>query len=205
MDVGVAGRIFAGVIAVAAWWGLIVQFRLSYSDRGSAWLASWFMVAYFTIITNVLVAVVFSCLAIGCGGLRADWIVAGTMLSIVLVGAVYFLLLRGTLVLSGGSELVDKLLHYATPLLVPVFWILFAHKGGLTWRDPLVWGIYPLAYLVYGLARGLATGQFAYPFLDIGALGWARTTLNALLIAVAFLVCGFGLVWVDQWVGRRVG
>ena len=209
MDVGVAGRIFAAVIAVAAWSGLIVQFCLSYSESGSVVLSWWVMLAYFTIITNLLVAAVFSCVAIGCVGLAhvlgADWIVAGTMLSIVLVGMVYVLLLRGTLEFSGGSVVVDKLLHYATPLLVPIFWIFFTHKGGLTWRDPLLWTIFPLAYFVYGMVRGVATGEFAYPFLNIAVLGWRRTALNAFLIAVAFMVCGFGIVWVDRWVGGRVG
>jgi hypothetical protein len=209
MDVGMGGRIFAAVIAVAAWSGLIMQFFLSYSDCGSLVLSSWIMLAYFTVITNLLVAVVFSCVAIGCGGiahvLGADWIVAGTMLSIVLVGAVYVLLLRGTLEFSGGSVVVDKLLHYATPLLVPIFWIFFVHKGGLTWTDPLLWVIYPLAYTVYGLVRGLVTREFAYPFLDIVVLGWRRAALNAFLIAVGFMVCGFGIVWVDRWIGGRVG
>jgi hypothetical protein len=209
MSVGIGGQIFAAVIALVAWTGLIVQFCLTYSENGSVLLSSWILLAFFTITTNVLVAVVFTCVAIGRGGLAqvltADWIVAGTMLSIALVGVVYMLLLRGTLELSGGSVVVDKLLHYVTPLLVPIFWIFFAHKGGLTWRDPLLWATYPLAYLAYGMWRGLATGQFAYPFLDIVALGWGRTALNALLIAVAFMVCGFGIVWIDRWFGGRAG
>jgi hypothetical protein len=203
MSVGIAGRIFAGCIAAVAWVGLIVQFVELYRAN-SGLMSLWIMFAYFTITTNVLVAVVFGSIAIDRGVLmRADWIVAGTTLSIVLVGAVNALLLWGLLELSGGSALVDRLLHVVTPAAALLFWIFFARKGGLGWRDPLLWAIYPLAYLVYAIARGVATGKYAYPFLNVLTLGWSRTALNALYIAVAFMLCGYAMVWVDRWIGAR--
>jgi hypothetical protein len=164
-------------------------------------ISLWIMLAYFTIITNLLVAIVFGCVAIDRSVLRSDWIIAGTMLSILLVGVVNALLLWGALELSGGSVLVDRLLHVVTPVCVLLFWIFFARKGGLTWQDPLLWAIYPLVYLVYGIGRGLATGKYAYPFLNVLILGWPRTALNALGIAVAFMACGYAIVWVDKRIG----
>jgi hypothetical protein len=109
--------------------------------------------------------------------------------------------LWGALELSGGSALVDKLLHVATPALVPIFWIFFVRKGWLAWRHPLLWAIYPLLYLAYEILRGAATGKYAYPFLDVLRLGWQRTALNAFLIAVGFMVAGFALVWIDHLIG----
>jgi hypothetical protein len=202
MSYGIAGRIFGACIAAAAWTGLIVQFVLL-CRANSILLSLWIMLAFFTITTNLLVAVVFTCVAIDRTVFRSDRILAGTMLAIVLVGVVNALLLWGALELSGGSVLVDKLLHVVTPVLVLLFWIFVARKGRLTWRDPLLWAIYPLAYLVYGMARGLATGKYAYPFLNILALGWQRTALNAFFIAVAFMVSGFAIVWIDNRVGSR--
>lgn len=202
MSVGIAGRILAACIAAAGWIGLIVQF-VELHRANSAMTSLWIMFAFFTILTNVLVAVVFSSIAIDRGMLRSDWIVAGTMLSILLVGVVNALLLWGQLELSGGSALVDKLLHVVTPACALLFWIFFARKGGLVWRDPLLWAIYPLAYLVYGIGRGLATGKYAYPFLNVLTLGWSRTALNALYIAAAFMVCGYAIVWIDNRIGSR--
>lgn len=202
MSVGIAGRIFAACIATAAWIGLIVQFA-DLHRANSAVLSLWMMFAFFTITTNVLVAVVFSSIAIDRGVLRSDWIIAGTMLSILLVGVVNALLLWGQLELSGGSALVDKLLHVVTPVSTLLFWIFFARKGGLTWRDPLLWAIYPLVYLVYGIARGATTGKYAYPFLNVLTLGWSRTAINALSIAIAFMVCGYAIVWIDNRMGVR--
>ncbi len=202
MSVGIAGRIFAACIATVAWIGLIVQFAELYRIH-SAVMSLWMMFAFFTITTNVLVAIVFSCIALDRGMLRADWIVAGTTLSILLVGVVNALLLWGLLELSGGSALVDRLLHVVTPACAPLFWIFFARKGGLAWRDPLLWAIYPLAYLVYAIARGVTTGKYAYPFLNVLTLGWSRTALNAFYIAVAFMVCGYAMVWIDRRIGSR--
>ena len=202
MNVGLGGRTLAGGIAAAAWAGLLIQFAALHRAN-SVILSLWIMFGFFTILTNLLVAVVFSCLAANRGPLRSASVVAGTMLSILLVGVVNALLLWGALELSGGSRLVDRLLHVVTPALVPLFWIFFAPKGRLTRRDPLLWAIFPLAYLVYGIARGLATGRYAYPFLDVLALGWPRTALNALLIAVAFLLCGFAVVSLDHRIAAR--
>jgi hypothetical protein len=202
MSVGSAGRIFAACIAAAAWIGLMIQFADLYHIN-SAMISLWIMFAYFTIITNALVAVVFSCVALDRTVLRSAWIIAGTMLSILLVGVVNALLLWGALELSGGSVLVDRLLHVVTPVCVLLFWIFFARKGRLTWRDPLLWAIYPLVYLVYGIGRGLATSKYAYPFLNLLTLGWSRTALNALCIAVAFMACGYGIVWIDRRAGSR--
>ena len=202
MSVGTAGRIFAACIAAAAWIGLIVQFA-DLHRANSAVTSLWIMFGFFTILTNVIVGAVFSSIAIDRGGLRSDSIVGGTMLSILLVGVVNALLLWGQLELSGGSALVDKLLHVVTPACALLFWIFFARKGRLAWRDPLLWAIYPLAYLVYGIARGATTGKYAYPFLNVLTLGWLRTALNALFIAVAFMLCGYAIVWIDRRIGSR--
>jgi hypothetical protein len=203
MNVGFGGRIFAACIAAAAWVGLAVQFADTHQTARSVVISMWIVLAYFTITTNILVGVVFSSIALDRGRLRAGWIVAGTTLSIMLVGVVYALLLRGALELSGGSKLVDALLHDATPVSALLFWIFFARKGGLAWRDPLLWAIYPLAYLVYAIARGVATGKYAYPFLNVVTLGWPRMALNAFCIAIAFMVCGYAMVWIDRRLGSR--
>jgi hypothetical protein len=202
MSVGIAGRIFAACIATVAWIGLIVQFAELYRVH-SAVMSLWMMFAFFTITTNVLVAIVFSCVALDRGMLRADWIVAGTTLSILLVGMVNALLLWGLLELSGGSLLVDRLLHVVTPACALLFWIFFARKGRLVWRDPLLWAIYPLAYFAYAIARGVTTGKYAYPFLNVLTLGWSRTALNAFYIAAAFMACGCAMVWIDRRMGSR--
>ena len=203
MNSPISRRILAASIAAAAWTGLVVQFSQSSTTAGSPWLALWIIGEYFTILTNVLVAVVFTNLTVERGPMRTEATIAGTMLSIVLVGVVYNLLLPGAMELSGGSVLVDRLLHKVTPILVPIYWLLFVRKGGLTRSHPWLWAIYPLLYFVYATARGLATEKYAYPFLNVLKLGWQRTALIAFAIAVGFMISGYAVVWLDRVLSSR--
>ena len=196
-------RIVAASIATTAMAGLIVQFSVTHSLNGSALKTLWILAAYFTITTNLLVAVVFSAVVISPTGPPSSSVVSGTMLCILLVGVIYYFLLHGLLELSGGSRVANVLLHLATPVLVPLFWICFTPKGKLDWRDLYRWTAYPIAYLLYALCRGRTTGKYAYPFLDVGQLGWQRVGLYIVVVASAFVVSSCALVWLDHRLGER--
>lgn len=196
-------RAAAAVVALVAWVGLGVQFAAVLGRQGSVGAALWVMLGYFTVTTNLLVAALLTGVAAGWRGDAAPRLLAGATLAIVLVGVVYHLLLRGLLELSGGDLVADWLLHTVTPLLTPLYWLAFVPKGTLTRRNPPAWALYPLAYFAYALARGRATGRYAYPFLDVGALGWPRVGVNAVAIALGFMAAGYGLVWLDRRLGRR--
>lgn len=88
-------RIAAAVIALAAWMGLAVQLDASIGLTGSAPAALWVMARYFTIIVNLLVAVLFSGLAFNASWSARPARIGGVTIAIMLVGVVHFLLLRG--------------------------------------------------------------------------------------------------------------
>jgi len=194
-------RAAATAIALVCWVGLAVQFNAIMEQDQSASAALWIMLRYFTILTNLIVAVVFTGLALGKSAFAHPSLLGGTTMAIVLVGIVNHLLLRGLLELSGGAKLADTILHYVTPIAVLIFWLLLAPKGELSRRAPPRWAVYPLAYVVYALVRGAAEGKFAYPFLDF-THGWAQTAVTVLLILLAFLAGGFALVWADGLLAR---
>jgi hypothetical protein len=196
-------RIGAAIIAAIAWIGLAVQCVAVYHQNSSVLLTLWIVFAFFTITTNLLVAVVFAAIATDRTALRSDGILGGAMLSILLVGVIYALLLHGLTELSGGSAVANVLLHMVTPAAIPLFWIFFARKGALTWRHPLLWAIYPLAYFAYALVRGATTGEYAYPFMNINKIGWGQTATNAAAVAVLFLLCGYAVVWLDRCLAPR--
>lgn len=198
-------RTAAAFIALVAWAGLVIQFD-AVLGRTESWAgAAWVMVAYFTVVTNLVVAVTFTGIAAGLATFASPRLAAGLSLSILLVGCVYHLLLRGLLELSGGDLTADWILHTVTPVLVSLYWILSVRKGALTRRDPLLWSLYPLVYLVYALGRGAIEGRYAYPFIDVRALGWPATLVNAVVIALGFLAAGYALVWLDRRLGQPDG
>jgi hypothetical protein len=195
-------RMTAALIAMIALLGLAVQFHAVLARQGSVALTAWSVLRYFTIIANLLVAMIFTGVALGWKGPTRPFVLGGATLAILLVGVVYGLLLNGLDELSGGDRLADLVLHKVAPVLVPIWWLTFAPKGGLAWRDPWLWAVLPLIYFGYGLARGALEGVYPYPFIDLAALGWTRTLAHALAIAAGFVASGFAIVWLDGRLAR---
>ena len=189
-------RIAAALLALVAWAGLIVQFDATYASTGSLGQTLWILARFFTVLTNLLVAVTFSGLALG--RRISPSLLGGVTLAIALVGIVYITLLRGLLELSGGALLADTLLHKVVPLLVPLWWLVWAPKGGLQRRDPWLWALYPLSYFAYAIARGLGGDKYPYPFMDVAAIGWPQTLFNSAAIALSFVAAGYALLWLDK-------
>ena len=196
-----AARIAAGAIALIAWVGLVLQFN-SVTDQGrSAAEAAWIILRYFTVVTNLMAAVVLTGIASGQSAFRSQRLLGLLALSILFVGVVYVVLLRGLVELSGGALIANTLLHYVVPALTPLFWLLFAPKDALRWRDPLLWAIYPLAYFAYALTRGASDGKYPYPFMDIPKVGWPSALATVAIILIVYLTVGLVFVWL----GRRIG
>ena len=141
-------------------------------------------------------------IALGQPAFRSQGLLGLMTLSILFVGAVYVLLLRGLVELSGGAATANVILHYIVPSLAPLFWLLFAPKGALKWRDPLLWASYPLAYFAYALARGAVDGKYPYPFMDIPKVGWASALTTVAIILIAYLLVGMIFVWLGRLLDR---
>ena len=167
-------RLFAALTALVAWVGLAVQLSASYDLTGSLIQSLWVMVRYFTVITNFIVALVFTGIALRDRRFESAPVVSGVTLAILLVGVVYGLLLRGLVELSGGAAVADGLLHKMTPILGLGYWVLFVPKGQLRPTHPLVWTLLPLAYFPYALIRGAMEGLYAYPFMDLDQIDGRR-------------------------------
>jgi len=198
-----AARTAAGFISLIAWTGLVIQLRATFGQTGSVFQSLWTILLYFTVLTNFLVAIVMAGIALGIRAFRSATLLGGSTLAIILVGVTYSLLLHGLLHLSGGAKLANIIMHYVVPVFVPLYWLVFSPKGELKRRDPLLWSIFPLAYLPYALVRGAIEKKYPYPFIDLAKLGWPDTLLNATAIAIGFLVAAFAMLALDIWWGRR--
>ena len=193
-------RIAAALVALIAWVGLGTQLVASMALVGGALPAAlWAMLFYFTIIANLLVALAFTVMALRGRPLPPFWL-GGLVLAILLVGIVYNTLLVGLVELSGGALLADFLNHTLTPILVPLWWLAFAKKGAPPLARPAGCGrsCLPLAYFPYGILRAGPEGKYPYPFMDVDKLGWGQVGINAVVMAVGFVVAGWVIVGVDR-------
>ena len=147
-------RAAAALVAIACWAGLAVQFSATYAEQHDAAMTLWILARYFTILTNLIVAVAMTAVAIG--RRVSPLLLGGITLAILLVGIVYAFLLQHLYTMSGAAKVADVMLHKVTPLLMLLWWLLFAPRAKLRWNAPLSWAAYPLVYFIYAIARGLS-------------------------------------------------
>lgn len=151
--------------------------------------------SFFTIESNILAALVL--LIVGFGALAGAkayrtfaFIRGAATLYMVITGIVFALLLAGLEQrLQVTVPWINIVLHYIMPIVMLVDWLLFPPKFAFTFRQTLLWLIFPLLYLVYSLVRGPLVGWYPYPFLDASQIGWMSVAIMSVAIAIgaAFL------------------
>ena len=100
-----------------------------------------------------------------------------------------------------GGNFGNLCVHYFTPLLAVMQWLLFAPKENLSILCAVWWLILPLSYTAFALLRasgGKPIGHtgllYPYPFMDLQRLGWGKLLRNAAVLLVLFFLLGCMLV-----------
>lgn len=205
-----ASRLAASLIAFVAALSVVLRVYIVVSGvmaEGRSFLDGLVLVfSYFTIQTNAIVAVVAAVCALSRRHdtfLTRPQTLAAVTVYIVIVGVIYAVLLAGLRPLTGLAIIVDIGLHRVVPVLFTLYWLAFAPKGTLAWRDPLYWLIFPALYVVYSLIYGALAGRYLYPFANVPVLGYPRALGNAGLILLAFYMLGLAIVTLDRIWARR--
>ena len=198
----------SAALAALTWFALLLQLVILLRVRSASGLSLMGGVgnffSYFTVLTNVLVAVTLSG-PLGWPASRLGRILSaagfrtGVATSIALVGLIYSLLLRALWQPQGAQWLADILLHDAVPLLYLLWWAWAVPRATLRWTSALRWALYPLAYLLYALLRGAWLGRYPYPFIDVAQLGYARVALNAAGMLIVFLTIAGCLITLNRF------
>ncbi|MFE9990866.1 Pr6Pr family membrane protein [Streptomyces sp. NPDC005381] len=199
--------VFRILVALAAAVGVAIDVRLGSPVR---------VLSYFTIQTNLLVALVFAASARRAWSARRPLpgvLTGGTLIYISITGLVYHLLLAnesspfsmtgGGDTLSGWHAVANHLLHTVTPIAVVLDWLLLTRPAPLAFRNAVTWLLYPLAYLVFSLARGAAIPpgnpvRYLYPFVDVERHGYAGVLGNTAILGVAFYALALLIIAVDH-------
>lgn len=191
-------RLGAAFVAIIAAISLVAQWWVSSSLKPDSAPAAviWLMLGYFTVLGNLATFIIMS-LAVISRKIRPRRAAAITVVMAV-IGIGYHLLLASLYTYQGLAWWADQGLHTAVPALTVVWWLAVAPKAGLKWFDPVRWLIWPIVYIDYALMRGLATGFYPYPFLDISVLGIGQVVLNAAGLAIAFAALGVLLVAIGR-------
>jgi hypothetical protein len=210
IDADVRRRLIC-MAAVLGWTALSIQMYLTlyyrWSSGGSllGGLMSYF--SYFTVLTNMLVAVVLTCAATRRESAARrwflqPWVSSGVAVSIVLVSVAYNLLLRHLFRPEGLQFIADELLHDVMPLLFLAYWWFCVPKGTLRLKHVPLWLIYPCVYFAYAMLRGHLLSAYPYWFLSVNMWGYAQVFINAAGVLVGFVVIGLVVIGLDRWRAR---
>ena len=195
------------VVAVVAWAALLLQLVLVLS--GSAVLVEddppglaarvYRFFAYFTIQSNLLVAVVSTVLARDAGLDGRGWRVVrlAGLVGITVTGLVHFFLLRPLLDLDGADWVADKMLHMVVPVLAIAAWAWCGPRPRFVAREAAYALCWPLAWLAWTLVVGRVDGWVPYPFLDADQEGWGSVAVVSVGVTVLFGLLFAVVAWLD--------
>ncbi|RZJ02523.1 MAG: hypothetical protein EON89_14895 [Brevundimonas sp.] len=211
MDRARAALIWRAAFAATGWIGLALQYGLLVAPAHptgqlAVWTLNYF--SYFTILTNLLVALVLTLPVVAPSSRVGRWALnpsvrARATLYLSIVGLGYHLLLSAGSTLQGLAAVGNFIVHYIMPVAALLDWLVFTPRGGLRWSEPFGWLRYPLIYFVWTALHGYAAGWWPYWFLNLPQLGLARSALVVAVLLIVLLVAGFGFVAIDRTLARR--
>jgi len=162
--------------------------------------------SFFTILTNILVAIAFTISLVKDSSLKIFFTRPQTLTAIAVyisvVGLVYNGVLRQLWQPQGLQRVVDELLHLIVPILYFVYWLVFVPKNQLQWKDTFAWLLYPLGYTVYIIIRGAITDLYPYPFMDAGELGYTVVFFNSLMVLGVILFFSYLFIAIAKFKSR---
>lgn len=196
--------------AAIGWFALLLQYWLivRYKTDGDLAAAAVRFFSYFTILSNILVAL----------AMTLPWLAPESRLGrfflepsvrtallvyIVIVAVIYHYLLAPLWKPQGWQLVADTIEHVVTPGLYILDWLLFVPKGTLRFGSAFAWLGFPVLYAGYSLVHGAATGFYPYPFLDVASLDYEQVAINMALLVGVFVVLGLIAVGLDRMLGRR--
>ena len=194
--------------ALLGWLALGIELYQNCQAEGSLLGGLGIFFSYFTVLTNILAALVLTSAATaGDSTVRRFFLSpslqGGVSASVVLVALVYNVLLRVPLSAQEFQWVPDELMHDVMPVLFLVYWWFGVTRGGLQWRHLPPWLIYLLVYFVYILIRGRLIGSYPYYFIEVDALGYPQVFINAGEVLLVFVLESLALIAVDRWQGER--
>lgn len=167
------------------------------------------LLAYFTIQSNLIVlGVILYGLSLRIRNKPEGTFFAairnGATLWILVTGLVFHFMLSPLIHATGFWQYAIIVLHYVTPMLVLVNWIVFEEKGKVRYPQTLWWLLYPLFYLVVTEIRPVIDGFYPYWFLNpfkaypAGIGSWGGVLIAVAVLFTFFGLLGLGLIAIDR-------
>ena len=196
------------VVAVVAWFAVVFQLALVLQggtvldevDPPSMGERIYRFFAYFTIDSNLLVAISSTVLARDAAAHQQWWRVVrlAGLVGIAVTGLVHFVLLRPLLHLDGADWVADKLLHMVVPALALAAWAWAGPRPRITGREVAYALGFPIAWTAWTLVFAELDGWVPYPFMDADEKGWGSVIVVCVGITALFGALFALAAWLDR-------
>ena len=210
--------------AAVAWLGLSVSFiltstgmypsqstdasQIGYANADGAAgalgrIVDW--LGYFTIWSNIIVAIVLTLLALNphrdsplLRVLRID-----TLMMISITGIIYAAIIAPYVTNRGWEHLSNALVHQITPIVTILVFIIAGPRGWFNVKAVFAALIVPIVYVIYTLIRGAVIGAYPYSFFNVAKYGYTAVLINVIAIAIFGLILAFIFMGIDRLMMRR--
>jgi hypothetical protein len=204
--------ILIAIIAFTVWFALALQLYIlvanaTVNDMTAGQAIGRFFL-FFTILTNILVAVSLTVLLLSPRSATGRFfakpsVITAIAVYIFIVGLVYNIELRKVWHPQGLQKLVDEWLHIAVPFLFILYWLLWAPKKGLQWMHAFSWLRLPAVYLLYIMLRGGIEGFYPYPFFNANELTFGRVFMNSVGLLFLFIFSGLMFIAISKRISQQ--
>lgn len=152
-------------------------------------------VSYFTIQSNLLVAITSALLAVRPrrDGALFRVLRLDALFGITVTLVVYSVLLAPQHDPDGINAWTNAGLHYVTPTMAILGWVVFGPRPRIDENTLLLALIWPALYIAYTIWHGEVSDWYPYPFVDVAHLGYATTLRNGL--GMVMVMAGVGAIY----------
>ena len=174
----------------------------------------WNVVSYFTIWSNILVAVV--AFLVWRDPLRTGRVFGvfrhASLAMITVTGMVYATVLAPLWDPTGWQRIADETLHYTVPIVAVVTYLVAGPRPRFSARTLWASLLIPVSYVVYTLIRspfieytkdGETRHWYPYHFIDVDDLGYGRVAINTVGVFVLLLAVASVFLTLDRRLSPR--
>jgi len=204
-----SGRGNAAFVRIYRWGAAALVLSAAVHTVTSGWDEPSFTLAnflsYFTVLSNLYAMVILVATGAWAGerlSHRCEMARGAAVLYMAMTGLVYALLLSGVDVQT--DQYTNWVMHRIVPVIVVLDWLYEPPREPIDLRSAVSWLAFPLLYLLYTLMRGPFVDWYPYPFVDpTRGGGYVRVALNAIGVALGFVVVTWLVTWSATWALSR--
>ena len=201
-DLLASARVFFGLLT-------LVALTISLINTQRLGNTPVYFFSFFTTLSNLFSAIVLIAGAIylirRSDPTETTEIIRGTAVAAIATAGLAFSLLLSHLD-SGMVPWINFVVHYLTPVIMVLDWLIQPPKAKLALRHIWLWLIFPIAYLAYSLIRGAFINWYPYWFINPNKSpgGWTGVILISAAITLGFLIVSSALLWLGDKLNRSI-